>query len=80
MSTMSSSLPQPSSPPTIDYESFLLRLRRTNGPRAGACRIYLHDIRDGEEHYFNSLRELMVYLQDRNPGEEERGARPPTCL
>ena len=47
----------------MNYRSYLLRLRQCSGSDGEQRQVCMRCIRDDEEHYFNSLRELMAYLR-----------------
>lgn len=48
---------------TISYTSYLLRLRWQQQADEWVCQIMLISVTTGEQHYFNQLESMVVYLQ-----------------
>jgi len=58
------SQPPPSTPPSrVEYNSYLLRVRRVTEEDRETRQAYLREIPGQEEHYFKSLGELIDWLR-----------------
>lgn len=53
---------------TIGYTSYLLRLRWQRQADEWVCQVMLISVTTGEQHYFNKLESMVVYLQQQRHG------------
>lgn len=60
-------------PSWVDYHSYLLRVRQVREDGRETRQAYLREIPSLEEHYFNSLGELVAYLRATGRLSPERG-------
>jgi len=59
--------PNATTAPSVEYHSYLLRLRQTREGSKTIRQAYLREIPSDEEFYFRSLKELVDFLCAQGP-------------